>query len=1265
MKNSIKILISEYTILSIIMSAFLPIYVHAEEINSSDFGSNIVFSEGENNTDIILENTPQDASTSGETAILPMPEEIENNSDTGSVSDTGVTADTGVIVVPIEIPEKTNIEESEETITTPPVEEIAEEKIMEEQVAIKETEGDILVQFKSDITSTVGQYQVEQLETSLGLETTDTIPENNIAIMQSTSSSDLIHVLVESSISSYEKTDNQESTDRIIEELKKDPNIEHVQRNFIYEITATNDPDYSKLWSLENQGQTINGTAGSIDADVDYPEAINYASGKLGSGVIVAVLDTGITYNHPDLSGHMWNGSNCLSDTGMNLGGCIHGYDFVNNDTNPNDGHYHGTHVAGTIGAVSDNTIGLLGVAPNVSLMAVKILDDKGRGSTASIIRGINFAKYNGARVINASFGGVEQINSESEFDQLSYNAIKNFPGLFVAAAGNDGANLELRTNTKNYPSGFGSDTLVSGEIIVGNVRTLTGTITIPGLSNVIAVAASTQTDSLASFSNYGTGTVHIAAPGTNTWSSIPVYTTQSGAIDTIRLNNGWSKNATGTLDNWDIRPNITTSGESIDLSNALWGNKKTPYVSGETTYIEKSFGTITGNVGSIGLNIWCDTPSSNFYKDYIEVLVSTGGVYQSVKKIDEDIIAFSQGKDLVVDSHTGKYQRYNIVSPVLSSINNTTLNIRILWRSDSIDDVENTIAHYGCAVENLNLNTMNESYDYKYSNGTSMAAPHVAGAAALAWSYKSNASISEVRSAMILGGESKIAFENKISSGKRLNLLGMLQVLEQSIGEAPKIITKKITLSGESTAIINFTSDIEAKSEILYGTGLSVVLSGGILQKAVSGEISGNSKEYKAILTRLTPDTPYYYRITMTSLSGGATNPEFYTPYTFVTPKVTTTAVTAPITVASGEIYLSGSTASGVTMSGSTSSGFLILKSVPAKITTTIPALNLQILSTSGSWNGMLSAPRIENTGGVISLSGNTSVSSQLMFNVGNITNNLVLVGQLASISVTDIVAQSGSIVSIYYTPNTSTKFIKIGQCIITTNICTFTTNYLGVFALGNMEIPPVTPPITPAPTCTISINPTSVVNGSGATLSWSLSGSLTGVLNPGNTILGSSGSVIIIPPPNATTPYILTVTNSGGTSSCTASVISAPVVIVPPVTPPVTPPVNPPSGGGGSSVGPGGGGGGGSSSSQAISSNTASLAITPILSLPIMSTSTKTISKKILGERNQLNISIRSLQAKLNKKTVSGESRRNIILELQEFYKEQIKLMRERAGK
>jgi len=85
------------------------------------------------------------------------------------------------------------------------------------------------------------------------------------------------------------------------------------------------------------------------DADIDYPEAMAYASGKLGTGPIVAVLDTGISYNHPEFAGRMWNGQNCLSDTGAYLGGCTHGYDFAYYDKNPLDRQGHGTHVAGTI----------------------------------------------------------------------------------------------------------------------------------------------------------------------------------------------------------------------------------------------------------------------------------------------------------------------------------------------------------------------------------------------------------------------------------------------------------------------------------------------------------------------------------------------------------------------------------------------------------------------------------------------------------------------------------------------------------------------------------------------------------------------------------------------------------------------------------------------------------------------------------------------------------------------------------------------------
>jgi hypothetical protein len=101
--------------------------------------------------------------------------------------------------------------------------------------------------------------------------------------------------------------------------------------------------------------------------------------------------------------------------------------------------------------------------------MAVKVLGDNGYGDTASIIRGINFATRNGAKVINASLGITQQIDIEDDFDYLMYDSVAAFPGLFIAAAGNDGIDFGNEYHTKTYPAGFGSDTIVSEEIIVDN----------------------------------------------------------------------------------------------------------------------------------------------------------------------------------------------------------------------------------------------------------------------------------------------------------------------------------------------------------------------------------------------------------------------------------------------------------------------------------------------------------------------------------------------------------------------------------------------------------------------------------------------------------------------------------------------------------------------------------------------------------------------------------------------------------------------------
>jgi len=164
----------------------------------------------------------------------------------------------------------------------------------------------------------------------------------------------------------------------------------------------------------------------------------------------------------------------------------------------------HGTHVAGTIAAVKNNSVGIAGVAPKAKIMAIKF-----GGTTATVVKSINFAKQNGAKVINASFGDAYVSGTgynHSLLDVALYEAIRDFPGIFVAAAGNDSRNHDSGSSgDMMYPAGF-------------RVASSVG----PGLPNVIAVAATDQYDSLASFSDYGSKSVDLGAPGTNVYSTVP-----------------------------------------------------------------------------------------------------------------------------------------------------------------------------------------------------------------------------------------------------------------------------------------------------------------------------------------------------------------------------------------------------------------------------------------------------------------------------------------------------------------------------------------------------------------------------------------------------------------------------------------------------------------------------------------------------------------------------------------------------------------------
>ena len=291
----------------------------------------------------------------------------------------------------------------------------------------------------------------------------------------------LVHVKI--------KTDR--SLQAVLAELKSDPAVEYAEPNYYVHTLATfpNDLDFSKLWGLHNTGQT----GGKVDADIDAPEAWDLETGN--PQVVVAVIDTGVDSTHPDLAKNIWVNpgeipGNKIDDDGNGYVDDVYGYDFVNNDPDPKDDNFHGTHVAGTIGAVGNNGVGVTGVCWKVKLMALKFLNAGGGGTESGAILAIQYATNNGAHIMSNSWGG--GVFSQALQDAIT--AANNAGILCVAAAGNANSSQPL------YPA---------------------------AMTGVVAVSATDHTDAKAFFSNFGTY-IDLAAPGVNIYSTFPTYATSA-----------------------------------------------------------------------------------------------------------------------------------------------------------------------------------------------------------------------------------------------------------------------------------------------------------------------------------------------------------------------------------------------------------------------------------------------------------------------------------------------------------------------------------------------------------------------------------------------------------------------------------------------------------------------------------------------------------------------------------------------------------------
>jgi len=290
------------------------------------------------------------------------------------------------------------------------------------------------------------------------------------------------------------------------------PDVVSAEPNYIRKpSTIPSDTSFGQQWALNNTGAFAGGTP---DADIDAPEAWDVFTGS--RSVIIAVIDTGVDYNHPDLVQNIWRNTdeNCTDsiDDDFPPNGYINdclGWNFFDDNPWPLDDMPHGTHVAGIIGALGDNMMGISGVMWKVQIMPLKLIGfhedvaDCGgdthfcENDVIDEVDAIHYAVDNGAKIINASYGGYGF--SLEEFNAISYANTKGV--LFIAAAGNEGVNNDL---TPLYPASY-------------------------NLPNIISVAATDQNDQRAAFSNFGWTTVDIAAPGVYILSTIPTYIDPSG----------------------------------------------------------------------------------------------------------------------------------------------------------------------------------------------------------------------------------------------------------------------------------------------------------------------------------------------------------------------------------------------------------------------------------------------------------------------------------------------------------------------------------------------------------------------------------------------------------------------------------------------------------------------------------------------------------------------------------------------------------------
>ncbi len=453
------------------------------------------------------------------------------------------------------------------------------------------------------------------------------------------------------------------------------------------------DPDFWRQWGLLNSGQTYKEETppGDTGADVKATSAWDQITG--GESVI-AVLDSGVDYLHPDLAENIWSDP----DTG------IKGYDAITGDLEPMDLASHGTHCAGIIGAVGDNALGIAGVNWKTRIMPVRFLNSFGTGTVSDEIEAILWAKTHGAKIISCSYGA-------KTYSRAEYEVMKNTDALFICAAGNAGVDTD---KTPYYPACL-------------------------DLPNIITVAASDSKDKIADFSNFGKETVDIGAPG------VEIYSTKHNVYQPDPV---WT-DPFDSLENWTVHGNWTldtTQGVSLPSSAKGTMNRTNQSDSIPLLLTLASPLSITGYNNPILSYDWSLVGQN--YSFSLEG--STDGRFWQP-------LEYTRGDFMIAP-----FIRRECKIPV--DLRDGHLFIRFVGDGDlcllGLDDI-----------------TLSEGYGalndtrWGYMDGTSMACPQVAGMAGLLAAAAPDASLGDIKKAILTSAHPLPDFAEKSVSGGRADL--------------------------------------------------------------------------------------------------------------------------------------------------------------------------------------------------------------------------------------------------------------------------------------------------------------------------------------------------------------------------------------------------------------------------------------------------------------------------------------------------------------